>query len=152
MSRAFVNEDNFVETLPDRPLSDHPNWVTEQGLAAIDTALEQARRDHGEAQAAGDRAALAAAGRELRYWSARRATAQLVAADPGAELVQFGHAVTLARDDGRRQTFRIVGEDEADPALGSISHVAPLARALLGRRVGDHVRAGRDDAEIVAIG
>jgi transcription elongation GreA/GreB family factor len=65
--------------------------------------------------------------------------------------VQFGHAVTIVRDDGREQTFRIVGEDEADAANGSISHVSPLARALIGRRVGDTVHAGRDEAEITAI-
>jgi transcription elongation GreA/GreB family factor len=71
---------------------------------------------------------------------------------PGADAVQFGSAVTIVRDDGREQTFRIVGEDEADPANGSISHVSPLARALIGKRVGDTVRAGRDNAEITAIG
>ncbi len=151
MSRAFVNEDSFVETLPDRPVSEHPNLVTEQGLASIEQALDAARRDYGEAQVAGDREALARAGRELRYWSARRATAQVRIPASGTDTVQFGHAVTIVREDGRQQTFRIVGEDEADPAKGSISHVSPLARSLLGRRVGDAVRAGKDEAEITAI-
>ena len=59
--------------------------------------------------------------------------------------------MTIVRDDGRQQTFRIVGEDEADPASGSISYVSPLARALLGKRVGDTLRAGKDEAEIMAI-
>ncbi len=75
-----------------------------------------------------------------------------MAVAPDVEAVQFGNAVTIIRDDGREQTFRIVGEDEADPAKGSISHVSPLARALIGKRVGDTVRAGRDEAEITAIG
>jgi transcription elongation GreA/GreB family factor len=151
MSRAFVNEDSFVEALPDRPVSEHPNLVTEQGLAMIEHSLEAARKDYGKAQAAGDREALARAARDLRYWSARRATAQLRVAARGADIVQFGHAVTIVRDDGRHQTFRIVGEDEADPARGSISHVSPLAKALLGKRVGDTVSAGKDDAEITRI-
>jgi transcription elongation GreA/GreB family factor len=151
MSRAFVNEDSFVETLPDRPVSEHPNLVTEQGLAMIEHSLEAARKDYGKAQAAGDREALARAARDLRYWSARRATAQLRVAARGVDIVQFGHAVTIVRDDGRHQTFRIVGEDEADPARGSISHVSPLAKALLGKRVGDTVSAGKDDAEITKI-
>jgi transcription elongation GreA/GreB family factor len=56
--------------------------------------------------------------------------------------------VTIARDDGREQTFRIVGEDEADPSRGTISHASPLARQLFGKGVGDTVRAGADDAEI----
>ncbi|WP_024510208.1 transcription elongation factor GreA [Bradyrhizobium sp. ARR65] len=151
MSRAFVNEDTFVDSLPDRPVSEHLNLVTERGLALIEQALEAARAAYGEAQAAGDREALASAGRDLRYWSARRSTAQLRVPAQTAETVQFGHAVTILREDGRQQTFRIVGEDEADPAQGSISHVSPLARALLGKRVGDVVRAGKDEAEITAI-
>jgi transcription elongation GreA/GreB family factor len=59
--------------------------------------------------------------------------------------------VTIVRDDGRQQTFRVVGEDEADPTKGSISYVSPLAQALLGKRVGDTLRAGKDEAEITAI-
>lgn len=151
MSRAFVNEDHFVEDLPDRPVPPHANLVTERGLALIEAALDDARRAYGEAQAAGDRAALARTARDLRYWTARRASAEVVAVAADRGTVHFGHAVTLVRDDGRRQTFRIVGEDEADPAKGSISYVSPLARALLGRRIGDMVRAGRGDAEIAAI-
>jgi transcription elongation GreA/GreB family factor len=151
MSRAFVNEGAFVEELPDRPISDHPNLVTEHGLTRIDSALEAARREYGEAQAAGDREGLAKAGRDLRYWSARRATAQVLSPAPGIDAVQFGNKVSIVRNDGRAQNFRIVGEDEADPAKGSISHVSPLARALLGKRVGDTVRAGKDEAEIIAI-
>ena len=65
--------------------------------------------------------------------------------------MQFGSAVTIVRDDGRRQTYRIVGEDEADPAKGTLSHVSPLARALFGKEVGDTVRAGSAQAEIVKI-
>lgn len=144
MSRAFVNEDSHVDALPDRPVSEHPNLVTPEGLALIESALEDARRAYAEAQAAGDREALASAGRDLRYWSARRGNAQLCAPAAEAEIVQFGHRVTIERDDGRRQTFRLVGEDEADPAKGSISYVSPLARAMLGGRVGDVVRAGRE--------
>jgi transcription elongation GreA/GreB family factor len=65
--------------------------------------------------------------------------------------VRFGTSVTILRDDGREQTFRIVGEDEADPAQGSISHVSPLARAMFGKRVGDVVAAGTGEAEIIHI-
>jgi transcription elongation GreA/GreB family factor len=151
MSRAFVNEDHFVDSLPDRPVSEHANHVTRHGLELIDAALDEARRSHGEAQAAGDREALATAGRDLRYWSARRASAQVVSPDPDIATVQFGSTVTIVRDDGREQTFGIVGEDEADPAQGTISHVSPLARALFGKAVGDVIRAGKDNAEITAV-
>jgi transcription elongation GreA/GreB family factor len=151
MSRAFVSEDRFVEEIPDRPISPHLNLVTGHGLTLIEAALETARRDYGKAQAAGDRDALAKAGRDLRYWSARRASAQVRLPPADTVAVQFGHAVTILRDDGRRQTFRIVGEDEADPAKGSISRVSPIARVLLGKQIGEIVQAGRDQAEIIAI-
>src|ERR1700694_5564925 len=104
-----------------------------------------------KAQASPDRAALAAAGRDLRYWTARRATARVVPAPADRSEVRFGASVTIVRDDGREQTFRIVGEDEADPAQGTISHVSPLARAMYGKSVGDVVQAGAGEAEIIRI-
>jgi transcription elongation GreA/GreB family factor len=151
MSRAFVNEDTFVDDVPDRPISPHPNYVTRAGLAQIDIELEAAHRAYGDAQASGDREVLAKAARDLRYWKARRVSARLVVPDPGIGLVQFGSTVTFVRDDGREQTFRIVGEDEATPSAGTISHVSPLAEALLGKAIGSIVRAGAGDAEIVGI-
>ena len=65
--------------------------------------------------------------------------------------VRFGHTVTIVRDDGREQTYRIVGEDEADPTRGTLSRVSPLARALFGKRVGEVVPAGNGEAEIQKI-
>jgi len=153
MSRAFVKEQDgeVIDDLPDRPVSEHPNFVTAQGLALIEDALAHAQSEYAKAQAENDRAALARSGRDLRYWTARRSSAQLIAAPNGADEVQFGSTVTLARDDGRMQTWHIVGEDEADPAQGTISHVSPLARALFGKGVGDVVAAGQGEAEITAI-
>jgi transcription elongation GreA/GreB family factor len=152
MSRAFVKEsDADAIELPDRPVSTQPNLVTPEGLAAIER--ERARYDaaHAAAVAAADRAAIAAAQRELRYWTARRASAQVVEPPADKAIVQFGATVTVRRDDGRTQTFRIVGEDEADPARGSLSHVAPLARALFGKAVGERVDVAGGEAEILAI-
>jgi transcription elongation GreA/GreB family factor len=111
--------------------------VTEKGMAQIEAALAEARGAHVAARASSDRVSMAAAAREIRYWSARRASAQLVPASGDISEVRFGATVTIVRDDGRKQTFRIVGEDEADPAQGSISYVSPLARAMLGKIVGD---------------
>jgi len=154
MSRAFVREqdsDYAVDVLPDRPISTHPNDVTEAGLAQIERALAKSGLAYADAQATANRAGLAAASRDLRYWTVRRATARVVAAPVDASEVRFGSSVTILRDDGREQRFRIVGEDEADPAQGSISHVSPLARSMLGRRVGDVVAAGAGEAEIIGI-
>jgi transcription elongation GreA/GreB family factor len=65
--------------------------------------------------------------------------------------VRFGATVTVLRGDGRRQTFRIVGEDEADPERGTLSYVSPLAAALMGKGVGDTARLGAGEIEIAAI-
>lgn len=153
MSRAFVRErdTDHLDGLPERPVSEHPNDVTETGLAQIDASLAAAGEAYAQAQATADRAALADAGRDLRYWTVRRATARVVTASADPSEVRFGALVTIQRDDGREQTFRIVGEDEADPAQGSISHVSPLARAMFGKRAGDVVTAGAGQAEIVRI-
>jgi transcription elongation GreA/GreB family factor len=152
VSRAFVKEDDgAAEPLPDRPVSPHPNFVTVEGLAAIDRELAHLQERHAAALKAEDRDALAAVARDLRYWSARRGSAQIVKAPNKPSETAFGTTVTIARDDGRRQTWRIVGEDEADPAKGMLSYVSPVARALIGTRVGNVVRAGNSDVEIVSI-
>ena len=144
MSVAFTREEDSeaaAADLPDRPISLHPNLVTPEGLAQLDAALEAARAAYSAAQTgegvSADRTAMARATRDLRYYGARRASAQLM--DQAADLthVVFGATVTFEREDGRVQSFRIVGEDEADPAKGSVSYVSPLARALLGKAVGD---------------
>jgi len=158
MAVAFTREEDYearAADLPDRPVSPQPNLVTASGLAAIEAELEAARAAYAAAQADGgisaDRTAMARATRDLRYWSARRASAQLTEPDGPAEEVRFGRTVEIERDDGRRQSWRIVGEDEADPAQGRISYVSPLARALLARSVGDVVDVAGAEAEIIAV-
>jgi transcription elongation GreA/GreB family factor len=158
MAVAFTREEDYearAADLPDRPISQHSNLVTASGLAAIEAELAAARAGYAAAQAQGgisaDRTAMARATRDLRYWQARRASAQLTEPEGPAGAVQFGRTVEIERDDGRRQTFRIVGEDEADPAAGRISYVAPLARALLGKALGDVVEVNAAEIEVVAV-
>jgi transcription elongation GreA/GreB family factor len=151
MSRAFIKETADVEDLPDRPISDLPNDVTSEGLRRIEEALAAAQAAQAAAQAAGDRDALATARRDIRYWSARRATATVIPEPADNSVVRLGHTVTIVREDDRRQTFRIVGEDEADPAHGTISHASPLARALFGKGAGDVIVVAGGEAEIVEI-
>jgi transcription elongation GreA/GreB family factor len=151
MSRAFVKETEDVEDLPDRPISDLPNDVTAEGLRQIEEALAAAQAAQAAAQAAGDRDALAAARRDIRYWSARRATAAVIPEPSDNSAVRIGHTVTIVREDDRKQTFCIVGEDQADPAQGTISHASPLARALFGKGVGDVIVVAGGEAEIVEI-
>jgi transcription elongation GreA/GreB family factor len=158
MSVAFTKEsdaESVAADLPDRPIPAHPNLVTPKGLAQIDAALAAARAAYAAAQAGDaittDRTAMARATRDLRYWSARRASAQLIEARPVDNSIAFGSTVTFEREDGRRQTYRIVGDDEADPPTGSVSYVSPLARAMMGKGVGDIVTLAGQEVEITAI-
>ena len=159
MSVAFTKEDS-AETasetlLPDRPISPHPNLVTSAGLKALELQLEQARRAYEAAGAIEDvnerRRQAAGPLRDLRYFAERLRTAKLVPLPATSEAVAFGSTVTFRRGDGRMQTYRIVGEDEADPQAGSISYVSPIARALVGKAVGDTMDLGEQDLEIIAI-
>lgn len=154
MSRAFVKEPDGSEPFTDAPekqVSQHPNYVTANGLALIEAEMARLTLESSIAQTSGDRAALSATARDLRYWQARRASADVVPPPSHTAVVQFGSTASIAREDGRRQVFRITGEDEANPAQGSISYVSPLARALMGKSVGEVIRLGAAEVEIVAI-
>ena len=159
MSVAFTKEDS-AETasetlLPDRPVSPHPNLVTEAGLKALELQLHSAREAHEAAQKIEDvnerRRQAAIPLRDARYLAARVRTAEVIANPTSTDTVAFGSTVTFKRDDGRVQKYRIVGEDEADPKAGSISFVSPVAKLLMGKAVGDAVEAAGQEIEIVAI-
>ena len=159
MSVAFTKEDS-AETasetqLPDRPVSPHPNHVTEAGLKALESQLNQAREAYETAQKIEDvnerRRQAAIPLRDARYFATRVRTAQVVPDPTSTDTVAFGSTVTFSRDDGRVQKYRIVGEDEADPKAGSISFVSPVARLLMGKTVGDEVDVSGQTLEIVSI-
>jgi transcription elongation GreA/GreB family factor len=154
MSRAFVREPEGGEAygdLPDRNVSPHPNLVTPSGLALMDRELASLQQQLAEAQAKDDAAEAARVSRDLRYWSHRRVTAEVIPPPSSRSQVRFGSRVTFEREDGSIQTYRIVGEDEADPTQGSISYVSPLASALIGKEVGDTVPLPHGEAEIIGI-
>jgi transcription elongation GreA/GreB family factor len=152
MNRAFVREvEEQVIGLPDRPVSPHPNFVTKAGLLAIETALHRFEAAHQAAIAKGDRTAAAADLREVRYWRARLASAQAIEPPADTSRARFGSTVTFKRHDGREQTFRIVGEDEANPSRGTVSHASPLARAVTGRAVGETIDVAGDAAVVLKI-
>lgn len=145
MSRGFVKEDDLElagTDLPERPLSPHVNYVTPAGLQQLQVAVKTleaerlqytVRKEDPNAQQK-----LAEIDRDLRYFVARLETAQLV--EPGKQpqhKVLFGATVTIADERGEQQVYQIVGEDEADIAQLKVSYVSPVAKALLGRKVGD---------------
>jgi transcription elongation GreA/GreB family factor len=159
MAVAFTKEESAetaAETLlPDRTISPHPNLVTDAGLKALELQVQEARQAYEAASTIEDvnerRRQAANPLRDLRYFVERVRTAQLVPAPASTEIVAFGSTVTFSRDDGRVQTYRIVGEDEADPKTGSISYVSPVARILMGKAVGDVVAVGDQELELIEI-
>lgn len=143
MSRAFVKEgapETPVVIPPRAPLpAGVPNYVTPTGLAALRTE----RADLERARAALDPTAPDAARQReeitgrLKALVERIAIAKLV--DPAAvdpSRVRFGATVEIDGAQGRR-TVQIVGVDEAAPDRGMVAFTSPVARAVLGKAVGD---------------
>ncbi len=147
MSRAFLNEDQFEQAgddLVERPVSPHPNYVTPRGLRLLqeEAARLEALRQQLAANADDPFAAQkkAEVERDLRYYAARVESA--ITIDPATQPpdeVRFGAIVSLQDGHGEPHAYAIVGEDEADAARNRVSWVSPLARALIGHKVGDSV-------------
>lgn len=159
LSVAFTKEDS-AETasetvLPDRPISPHPNLVAAAGLAALEAQLAEAKAALEAAGAIEDvnerRRAEAIPLRDARYYAARVRSAQVMPDPSSTDEIAFGSTVTFRRADGRVQTYRIVGEDEADPNAGTISFVAPVAGLLMGKSVGDVVGKGAQELEVLSV-
>ena len=95
--------------------------------------------------------------RRLSHLSRIMKAAKVVdpAAQSARDQVRFGATVALADEDDNRRTLTIVGDDEADAAKGRIGWNAPLARALVGARVGDErtvrLPSGEKSYEVVPI-
>ncbi|MER8907211.1 GreA/GreB family elongation factor [Mesorhizobium sp. M0854] len=154
MSRAFTREEdseNAIAGIGERPISHHRNLVTERGMALIDAEVAALRDELGRAEKRADRERIALVSRDLRYWTARRESAELSVPEPGSDMVRFGMGVTLESDDGKKVHWKIVGEDEANPAKGTISHMSPMAMALFGKKVGEVAVVNGKEWEIVKL-
>jgi transcription elongation GreA/GreB family factor len=125
--------------------------VTEAGLADIEASLDRFEAAHRAAAEQGNREAAAMALREVRYWRARRASAEVVKPSEDKSKASFGLTVTVRRDDGREQSFKIVGEDEADPSRGTVSYLSPLARAVLAHGPGETIMIANSEAVILDV-
>lgn len=146
MSRAFVKESAESAPPPERMVEEGPNLVTPEGfeqIAAHVARIEAALKTEANPLL---RETLE---RDLRYWSVKKASAEIVP-PPAGEDVAFGSRVTISRKN-RKQQFRIVGVDEADPAKGLISFRSPLAAAILGARAGEIVEAKEPLGEIEVV-
>ncbi len=161
MSRAFVNEDHAAAQASqpvERQVSAQPNYVTASGLAQLQAQVATLQAQHSEQSAHGDNAdkqRLADIERDLRYFNQRLHSAQVVPPATSTDKVQIGSRVTFADEDDHQQRVQLVGEDQADAAIGLINWGSPLGKALLGAQVGDEVTwrrpAGDQVIEVVLI-
>jgi transcription elongation factor GreB len=164
VSKAFTREDEAELPLivaPRAPLPEGvPNYVTARGLARLreelaELGLERANLER-DLEGVHRTQALAALAMRRAELEQRITSAELVAPplEPD-DTVRFGAIVAVEGEGGVRR-FAIVGVDEADASHGRIAFVSPLARALLGRTVGDTVHVltprGEEVVEIVSVG
>ncbi|MEE9331727.1 MAG: GreA/GreB family elongation factor [Methylophilaceae bacterium] len=163
MSRGFVKEDDLEHAgtdLPERPVSQHANYVTLQGLKLLENEARKLDKERAslitlkEDEAA--KQTIAVIDRDLRYLSARLEHAIPVnTANQDKNTVLFGALVTVEDEEGDKLQFNIVGEDEADIAQQKVSYVSPIAKALIGKKVGDIAvwkrPAGNKSLEIIEI-
>ncbi|MDO9365112.1 MAG: GreA/GreB family elongation factor [Methylotenera sp.] len=156
MSRAFVNEERFEQAgddIVERPVSEYPNYVTPTGALELQTLeeslLAQLETLKNAIEDTFGKEKIAEIERDLRYVRARLDSAILV--DPKTqshETVLFGATIEVNDDEGTRHKFHIVGEDEADASINKVSWVSPLAKSLLGHKVGDTVTWQRPVGDI----
>ncbi|QXH94175.1 GreA/GreB family elongation factor [Pseudomonas ogarae] len=161
MSRAFVNEDNAAAQADqpvERQVSAQPNYVTPTGLAQLQARVAELQALHGQQASRGelaDKQRIADLERDLRYFTQRLQSAQVVA-PTSSDQVRIGHWVTFVDEHDHEQRVQLVGEDQADAANGLINWGSPLGRALLGAKPGDEVTwerpAGNLIIEVIATG
>jgi transcription elongation factor GreB len=163
MSRGFVKEDDLElagTDLPERPVSQDPNYVTTQGLKQLADFVETLSKEHARLSPKSEDPSisqkLASIERDLRYYETRLEQAILVeVAIEKPITVVFGTVVTVEDEISKQHRFHIVGEDEADATINKVSYTSPLAKALIGHKVGESViwkrPAGNLALEIIEI-
>jgi transcription elongation factor GreB len=157
MSRAFVKEsddDLSAGELPERPVSSHANYVTPQGLEQLQARVRELHEQHERLAPIVAEDSIAKqkqreVERDLRYFNAQLERVMVV--DPSGQPrdeVHFGATVRIIDENGDTHSFSLVGEDEADVTAGKISWASPLARAMMGARVGDTVTWHRPSGDV----
>ena len=146
MSRAFVKENDLEHAgidIPERPVSLEKNYVTEIGLSQIKENIETLHDERQKITAKDDtisKQMKMRIERDIRYFAARLKSAIVIKNEnQSSDSVLFGAKVELENEDGTKEYFKIVGEDEADLKLRKISYVSPIAKSIIGSKVGDEV-------------
>lgn len=157
VSKAFTREEAAEERLvvPRAPLPEGvTNYVTPRGLGALRAELEglvTERHRVGQEGIEEHQPELAFVGARIAALEERIGAASVVlpSKQPHDE-IRFGAMATVRAPSGKERRYQIVGVDEADASAGRVAFVAPLARALLGKRVGDIavVRTPRANEEV----
>ena len=147
MSRAFVKENDLEHAgidIPERPISDEPNYVTPNGLKLLNTQIDALEAEREQLKNKKDdpiaKQKIAILERDMRYYAARIESAILTTPSEGDHsIVLFGAKVTVEDEEDKLSTYEIVGEDEADIHRGKVSYLSPLAEALIGAKLNDEV-------------
>ncbi|OAJ71876.1 transcription elongation factor GreAB [Methylobacillus sp. MM3] len=145
MNRAFVKENDLeYADVPERPQSEHPNYVTPTGLAQLQDEAAQLEEERLRLSPLKEdpivRQQMAVIERDLRYVQGRlERVIPVNPAEQQQDVILFGAIVEVEDEEGATHVFEIVGEDEADIHNNKVSWVSPLARALIGQKVGDSV-------------
>ncbi len=169
MSRGFVKNDRPDEPIVVPPRAPLPpgtiNYVTPRGIEILRAELveletERSRVQSDDADETSRPRQLAAIGERIANLIERLASAQVVDSHAQPQhTVRFGATVTVqtltGTDAGEERRFTIVGVDEADVAAGRVAFIAPIARAILGKQVGEaallRTDHGEEDLEITSI-
>lgn len=146
MSRAFVKEpdgDQAESDLPERPQSEHPNYITSNGLQRMKSTVEMLRQERDQLKKEDGISAknrIKSIEAKLRYLEKRIQRAISVdVSKQVSEEIRFGATVKLVDENVQKYIFTIVGEDETEPDEGFISWISPLARELVGKKINDFV-------------
>jgi len=147
MSRAFVKENDLEHAgidIPERPLSDEPNYVTSNGLKLLNTKIDALKVEREQLKQKKDdpiaKQKIVIIERDMRYYAARIDSAILTAPkEEDHSIVLFGAKVTVEDEEGKLSTYEIVGEDEADIHQDKVSYLSPLAKSLIGAKLNDEV-------------
>jgi transcription elongation factor GreB len=154
LSRAFVDEDagsDETEGMHEIPLPLAPgsrNYMTVEGaermLAELRLLSDVERPKAAAALSAAESAVKADAlrrvselDRRISYLARMKSLLEIVEVQPGGDRVAFGLTARVREPDGAERDYRIVGADESDPERGLVSWASPVARALLGKHVGE---------------
>lgn len=165
MSRGFVKEDDQEEVPLVPPRADLPigseNWVTPAGMQALQdekAALIAEQEKLDPSQEREYRISFNHLNAKLQLLNSRIASAKIIDQSklPGHE-VHFGATVTFINlTSNTKQTFQLVGVDEANISKGKLAFTTPLAKTLMHSKVGDHVTLNlghnKNILEIISIG